>query len=109
MPPFDFPLALQDAGWKDANGNWTDKAKEHGVTSGEEFKKNPEAQEAAVRDYMRRNEAQMRVNGVAAQVGTTITGTYGKLVHLTEAGLAAAAHRHGPGGVRQYLERRRKG
>ena len=62
-----------------------------------------------MRDYMRRNEVQMRVNGVAAQVGTTITGTDGQPVHLTEPGLAAAAHRHGPKAVKGYLERRRKG
>ncbi|KAF0110825.1 MAG: hypothetical protein FD149_2592 [Rhodospirillaceae bacterium] len=103
------PLALRDAGWKDAKGAWTDKAKEHGVTSDEGFKKNPEAQEAAMRDYMRRNEVQMKINGVAAQVGTTLNGTDGKAVHLTEAGLAAAAHRHGPGAVKKYLERRAKG
>ena len=42
------PSALQDAGFKDKNGNWTKLAKSYGVTSEKTFLNNKEAQNAAI-------------------------------------------------------------
>lgn len=49
------PVALQDIGWRDASGGWTDRAATHGVTSEDAFLAPPPgAQEAAVAAYLGR-------------------------------------------------------
>jgi hypothetical protein len=44
--------ALVDAGWKNKDGGWTEKAEEAGVKSDDDFLKNPDAQEQALTDTL---------------------------------------------------------
>jgi hypothetical protein len=55
---------------------------------------------------MRRNEDQLRANGATRFIGQEVPGLRGGSVPVTEAGLAAAAHREGANTVRRYLEHR---
>jgi hypothetical protein len=89
------PDAFQDIGWQDKYGNWTDKAKAHGVASEADFLNKPEAQEAAFGDYMKRNDEQLQANGSRAHMGEKHVSPIGIGFTVTEAGLAAAAHRAG--------------
>jgi hypothetical protein len=100
------PQALQDLGWKDANGQWTATAAAQGVTTDEQFLANPAAQEAAMTTYLARTEQQLSRNGALAQAGGSVQGLDGGTVPLTEAGLMAAAHRRGAGSVARYLAHR---
>lgn len=98
---------LADAGWRDPEtGAWTSRARSAGVTSDAEFLANPAAQEAAFNDVMRRNEEQLTANGAMRFLGQQVPGLRGGPVTVTEAGLAAAAHREGAGAVRRYLAHR---
>ncbi|UFN48604.1 hypothetical protein LPC08_21745 [Roseomonas sp. OT10] len=101
------PIALRDIGWQDAQGRWTAAAARQGVTSEASFLANPSAQEAAMDAYLQRKTAQLSANGALTAVGTTVIGTDGRAVPLTEAGLIAAAHRRGAGAVARWLEHRR--
>lgn len=104
--------ALQDGGWKDAHGQWTDKARRHGVNSDQDFLDKPGAQEVAVGDGLRRAEEQARKNGSMNHVGKTYVGPDGTPVPVTAGGVAAAAHRRGAGMTHQTLaklERKAKG
>lgn len=92
--------ARQQIRLEDKNGIFTGK---YGVHSKEDFLKNAEAQERAFADYVESNERQLRANGAKDTIGETIDGIKGKIV-ISDSGLAAAAHRHGPAGVHQYLE-----
>ncbi len=98
--------ALRDLGWKDAGGGWTALAARHGVASDAGFLSSPAAQEAAMGAYLRRAETQLDRNGSLSRSGGTVTGLDGTPVPLTEAGLVAAAHRRGAGGVARYLAHR---
>jgi hypothetical protein len=98
---------LPDAGWWDPRtGSWTARAHAAGVTSDADFLANPVAQEAALNDVMRRNEEQLAANGAMRFVGQQPPGLRGGSVPITEAGLAAAAHREGARAVRRYLAHR---
>lgn len=99
---------LIDAGWRDPEtGNWTQRAREAGVRNDAEFLANPAAQEAALTDVMRRNEAQLRSNGSYNFVGRQLPGLRGgDSIIISESGLNAAAHREGARAVRRYLEHR---
>ena len=70
--------SLQQIGWQDSAGRWTEKAAKHGVRSKEDFLNSPEAQEEAFGDYMRDVERQASVLGLYRHLGTTYTGV---LVH----------------------------
>lgn len=100
------PDSLVQIGWlkKTPQGEyyWTDKAKAQEVTSRDNFLRNPAAQEAAMTEYLRENERQLRLNGSKSFLGTTIVGLEGTF-KISEAGLAAAAHRQGAKGVLTYL------
>lgn len=96
-------VALQDAGWKNADGSWSDKAKAAGVQSDGDFLGNPEAQEQALTDVMRRNTEQLTANRAYARIGSTIVDEQGNAIPITEAGLQAAAQKEGAGAVGQYL------
>ena len=48
-------LALIDAGFMDSNGNWTELAKNYGVSSKESFLNNKEAQDAAFDFLVKKN------------------------------------------------------
>lgn len=98
---------LIDAGWRDrVSGAWSARARSAGVTSDAEFLANPSAQEAAFNDVLRANERQLRANGAMAFDGQRLIGLRGGEVPITQAGLAAAAHREGPRTVRRYLDHR---
>lgn len=98
---------LIDAGWRDrGTGAWTARARAAGVASDADFLANPAAQEAAMNDILRRNEEQLRANGAMRFLGQQVPGLRGGMVPVTEAGLAAAAHREGAGAVRRYLAHR---
>jgi hypothetical protein len=98
---------LADAGWRDrVTGVWTDRARAAGVANDADFLANPAAQEAALNDVLRRNEVQLRANGAMRFVGQQVAGLRGGLVPITEAGLAAAAHREGAQAVRNCLDHR---
>jgi hypothetical protein len=98
---------LIDAEWRDrVTGAWTPRARAAGVTSDAEFLANPAAQEAAFNDVMRQNERQLRANGSTRLVGQQVPGLRDGPVPITDAGLAAAAHREGARTVRRYLDHR---
>lgn len=99
------PATLAQTGWKYGD-RWTEKARQHGVTSDEDFLKKPDAQEAAMSDAMREAERQAAAKGAYSYVGRTFTGVSGNKVTITDAGIAAAAHREGAGATSQYLRRR---
>ena len=92
--------ALRDAGLIDKQGRWTGK---HGVRSAGDFLNNPEAQERAFAQFMRRNEKTLQRNGAARLEGTAVQGIKGRF-QVTRSGLLAAAHREGAGRVREYLD-----
>jgi hypothetical protein len=96
---------LADAGWRDRlTGNWTARARAAGVASDSDFLASPAAQGAALSDVMRRNEEQLRAFGATRFIGQEVPGLREDAVPVTEAGLAAAAHREGAKGVRDYRE-----
>lgn len=88
--------ALQDTGYKDANGKWTGK---DGVSSKEDWKNNPDAQEAAMSKLTSRNRRHLTTNDAFKQVGKTLQG-----VVITKQGLLAASHLVGAQGVVDMLK-----
>ena len=100
------PIALRDIGWQDAQGRWTAAAARQGVTSEAGFLASPSAQEAAMDAYLQRKSVQLSANGSLAAVGSTVAGSDGGAVPVTEAGLIAAAHRRGAGTVARWLAHR---
>jgi len=99
-------IALIEAGWLGRDGRWTQRARDAGVATDAEFLANPAAQEAALNAVLSSNEDQLRRNGATRSIGREVPGLRGGNVPITESGLAAAAHREGPGAVRRYLEHR---
>jgi hypothetical protein len=100
---------LVDAGWKNSDGSWTDKAKDAGVTSDDEFLANPDVQEKALTDVIDRNSMQLSSNGADRYVGTTIKDSNGNDLAITSDGLQAASHRAGAPTVRRYLDSGERG
>jgi hypothetical protein len=98
-------VALNQIKWK-AGDKWTGKAQSHGVASDKDFLKNPNAQEIAMDEYLLDNERQTQVLGLNNHVGQTYGGVSGGSVTVTEAGIAAAGHRHGVPATKKYLQRR---
>jgi hypothetical protein len=80
------------------NGTWTDKAKAYGIKSIDDFRNNPEAQEAAIREYNKKNWAYIRNGGYDKYIGKVIHG-----IPVTASGLLAVCHLLGPGGVGQLF------
>lgn len=99
-------IALQDIGWRDAQGGWTARAASFGVRNEAEFLANPGAQEAAMGDFLRRAEAQLQANGAMRSAGGVLPGMDGRPIAITESGLVAAAHRRGAGAVQRWLQHR---
>jgi hypothetical protein len=93
------PIALQDIGWQDKNGNWTEKS---GVANDNDFLFSPLKQEIALKEYLLANRRHAQINGTIDRIGQVIHGTESDFV-VTEDGLAAAMHRQGPTAVRNYL------
>ncbi len=100
------PSTLQDLGWRNSAGSWTDLAARHGVRSEADFLGNHGAQETAMSMFLRRVETQLERNGAAARQGATLRGIGGQEIQLTEAGLVAAAHRRGSGMVARWIAHR---
>jgi hypothetical protein len=98
------PRTLLDIRWKDAGGGWTDRSRAQGVASDREFLTNPEAQEAAMDDLLRRYEAQAEEQRLFDRVGRKIRGRVAEIT-VTEAGIIAAVHRGGAERTRRYFEK----
>lgn len=98
------PIALDQIKWRNKDGKWTEKAREHGVQSDEEFLKKPEAQEDALDDYLRDNERQAESYKLFQRVGTQISSPRGNFT-VTEGGLMAASHRHGASATAKYFDK----
>ncbi|MBM3570053.1 MAG: hypothetical protein FJX46_15005 [Alphaproteobacteria bacterium] len=96
--------ALIDAGFKDKDGNWTDKARALGVDSEESFLKSPKAQDAAMDAYMTKVDGYIRHLGLDKQHGREFIGVMGTNIEVTQSGLAAAIHRAGQGEVNAYFK-----
>lgn len=90
--------ALRDAGMMDGD-RWTGK---YGVASADDFLDNPAAQEAALKDFMDKNDGYVRRRGHDKRIGNTIVSDRGPLV-LSHGRLAAAIHNQGIGAVSDYL------
>ncbi len=88
--------ALQDAGFIDANKNWTPLAKSLGVNSVATFLSNHRAQDIAFQNYTEKNSNYIQSD--LSYAGKTIDGIY-----LTEAGLLAGAHLVGHVKLTQFL------
>jgi hypothetical protein len=96
--------SLKDAGFKDkGTGEWTKKARDLGVNSTEDFLNNPYAQEIALRDSTAAKDGFLESNGAKMHIGQAIEGIEAKF-EITEAGLAAAAHRRGADRTKEYLD-----
>ena len=94
------PKALEDIGWRDKNGIWSDAS---GVADDEAFLNNPVAQEIALKEFLLKNRQYAKRIGTLDRIGQTIHGSDGDFT-VTENGLAAAMHRQGPFAVRDYLD-----
>ncbi|MBI3507284.1 MAG: hypothetical protein HY059_20810 [Proteobacteria bacterium] len=99
------PIALADIEWRNLDGTWTKEARKHGVRSDHDFLSKPSAQEDAFTAYMRRNEEQLQANGSKHHVGEKYCDHEGKSVKVTEAGLAASAHREGARATKDALDK----
>lgn len=92
-------LALQDIGFQDQNGAWTDLAKSYGISSEQDFLNAPDAQDAIVTIYHKRLCSYIRANDLDDYIGTTYCG-----VKVTKSGLLAACHLVGIGSLIRGLE-----
>ena len=96
--------ALADAGYYIGNSpsnlqEWKGEFLGKGnVKSKEDFLNNPQAQENAVREFMKKQWQYLKNNGSTKYVGSTINN-----IEITPAGLLAGAHLKGAGGVIEYL------
>ena len=88
-------MALEDTGYK-IKGKWTGK---DGVNSEEDWLNNPEAQEKAMSDLVRRNTSALNKWGTFDHVGTVFNG-----VNVTRDGILAASHLVGAKGVDRMFE-----
>lgn len=98
------PNTLKGIEWRNPDGTWTEKARKYGVESDADFLKNPEAQEAAVKDMLGQYEKEAKTSGLYNHIGRTIEGKKAE-IEVTEAGIIAAAHAGGAEGTRQYLNK----
>jgi len=95
---------LRGAGWEDGLGKWTEKARQSGVESDEDFLTKPDAQEKAFDDVLSSYEQEADKRGLFERVrrGEKITGIKGEIT-VTEAGIIAAMHRRGGPDVAKYF------
>jgi hypothetical protein len=101
------PMALRDIGWMDGDGGWTATAARHGVTDEAAFLASPAAQEAAMSDFLARQETILDRGGTLRSAGVAITALDGSVITLTEGAMVAAAHRRGAGMLARYIAHRR--
>jgi hypothetical protein len=99
------PMALQDAGFMNADGSWTTYARQQfGIRTTQDFLNSPEAQEAAIRAFHQRLWRSIQNWGWDKLIGTVFTGrlagsTEEISVVITASGLLAAAHLVGTSGT----------
>lgn len=91
-------MALEEAGFKDERGEWTELANSHGIYNKNDFLNSPEAQEYAIRAYHKTVCSYIRYYGLEKYVGTTYCG-----VEVTRSGLLAACHLVGVGSMKKAL------
>ena len=96
--------ALSDVGYykghsRSNNQEWKGKfSGKDGVFSREDFLHNQQAQENAIRDYMKKQWSYIKNDKLTNYVGSNING-----IDITESGLLGGAHLKGLGGVGKYL------
>ena len=90
--------ALQEAGFKDAEGNWTELANSYGIYSKEDFLNCPEGQDYAIAAYHKVVCRYIRAYSLEKYIGTTYCG-----VKVTRSGLLAACHLVGIGTMKKAL------
>lgn len=90
--------ALQDAGFMDKNGDWTELANSYGIYSEEDFLHSPQGQDAAVTACHKKLCSYIRGYGLDDYIGKTYCG-----VEVTASGLLAACHLVGVGSLRKAL------
>ena len=83
---------------------WTGK---HGITSEDQFLKNPRIQEIAYEEYTRKNIGYLKSKGAWSHIGRTIEGKDGTF-KITSTSLVLAAHREGAGTTNRYLNHQQK-
>ena len=93
-------MALEEAGFKDENGEWTKLANSCGVYSKKDFLNTPQAQEQAIRAYHSTVCRYIRYYGLEEYIGTTYCG-----VKVTQSGLLASCHLVGIGTMKKALNR----
>ena len=91
-------LALQEAGFQNADGTWTNLANGYGIYSEADFLKSKTGQEAAVRACHKKLCWYIRHYSLDTYVGQTYCG-----VTVTRSGLLAACHLVGVNSLRQAL------
>lgn len=92
--------AFQETGYMDKKGNFTGK---DGIRSIDDFIQNPEVQEKAVRELLKRNYQYMMRYNVLPLVGSTISGKV-KDFKITIPGMLAASHKEGGPMTAKYLK-----
>ena len=94
------PLALQDIGYKDKNGNWTKVANDLGIYSNQDFLNSPRVQDKAMNMFLNKNWGYLSNSGLLKYVGISMNG-----IIITESGLVAAAHLVGIGKLQNALKK----
>ena len=92
--------AFQETGFMDKNGNFTGK---YGVNSVRGFLNNPEVQEKAVRELLKKNYNYMINYKVLHLLGNTISGKVADFP-ITISGMLAASHKEGGPMTAKYLK-----
>lgn len=90
--------ALQDAGFLDDEGNWTELAGRYDIFSEEDFLRSAEGQEAAIRTYHKKVSGYILRYGLDQFLGREYCG-----VTVTRSGLLAACHLVGVGSMKNAL------
>jgi hypothetical protein len=95
------PAQIQ-IGLRHADGSWNAE-NAFGARTEQEFLNDPHTQERALAAYIRDNERQLQRRGAYSFIGREFIGIHGERITITEAGLAAAAHRAGATEVMGFL------
>ena len=90
--------ALEEAGFKDAEGNWTELANSYGIYSKEDFLNCPEGQDYAIAAYHKVVCRYIRAYDLEQYIGKTYCG-----VKVTRSGLLAGCHLVGIGSMKKAL------
>ena len=90
--------SLEDIGFVDSAGNWTELANSFGVYSKQDFLNTPAAQDYAIRLYDKKVWAYIQYLGDDKYIGTQFQG-----ITVTLSGLIAAAHLVGVYGVHEMF------